>query len=340
MSIIEKAVGELGKRKNTGREPVEADAPTAVQRASDSTTAAAVVATDEARQARRELPVEPEASRGVIEIPFNDLHKKGMLTPAIPRSAIAEEYRTIKRPILKNIDGHVTTKIPFANLVMVTSALQGDGKTFSSINLALSIAMEMDKTVLFVDADIAKATAGKLLGVPPKSQGLIDILENKGVTPGDVLLRTNMEKLSILPAGNVHEHANELLASSGMRALMVELSERYSDRVIVFDSPPLLLTTEAGVLASFMGQIVFVVRADHTPQQAVVEALEHIGPDKMVGTVLNRARRRRVSPFGYGYSYGYGYGYGYGASASASDGGANPRYRGRQPDAGNGPEAI
>lgn len=333
MSIIEKAVGELGKRKNTGREPVEADAPpTVVQRASDSATTA-VVTNTEGRQIRHEPQGESAQSRGVIEIPFNDLHKKGMLTPAIPRSTIAEEYRTIKRPILKNIDGRVATKVPFANLVMVTSALQGDGKTFSSINLALSIAMEMDKTVLFVDADIAKATAGRLLGVPAKSQGLIDILENKGVSPGDVLLRTNMEKLSILPAGNVHEHANELLASSGMRALMVELSERYSDRVIVFDSPPLLLTTEAGVLASFMGQIVFVVRADHTPQQAVVEALEHIGPDKMVGTVLNRARRRRVNPFGYGYAYGYGYGYGYGAG----DGAANARHGGGQPDTTNNP---
>jgi protein-tyrosine kinase len=129
----------------------------------------------------------------------------------------------------------------------------------------------------------------------------------------DVILRTNVEKFRVLPAGNLHAHSNELLASDAMRKLMLELSQRYADRVIVFDSPPLLLTTEAGVLASFMGQIVFVVNADETPQHAVTEALEHIGQDKVVGMVLNKVRKRRFNLLGYGYGYGYGRdGYGYG----------------------------
>ncbi len=240
----------------------------------------------------------------------------GFLTPSIPRSAIAEEYRTIKRPLLTNIAGHSAVPIKNANLIMVTSALQGDGKTFSSINLALSIAMEQDKTVLFVDADTAKAEAGRVLGVPPGSPGLIDVLENKGIGVGDVILPTNVEKLRILPAGNVHAHSNELLASDSMRRLMLELSERYPDRVVVFDSPPLLLTTEAGVLANLMGQIVFVVGAETTPQNAVTQAMEHIGQDKTVGLLLNRARKHSRL-FGYGYGYAarqYGYGYGYGSS--------------------------
>ena len=120
-----------------------------------------------------------------------------------------------------------------------------------------------------------------------------------------------MEKLRVLPAGTVHAHSNELLASDAMRRLMIELSERYSDRVIVFDSPPLLLTTEAGVLANLMGQIVFVVGAESTPEHAVTQAMEHIGRDKTVGVVLNRARRHSKL-FNYGYAYGQGYGYGYG----------------------------
>ncbi len=111
----------------------------------------------------------------------------------------------------------------------------------------------------------------------------------------------------ILPAGDLHTHANELLASDKMRQLMAELSEFYHDRVIVFDSPPLLLTTEASVLASFMGQIVFVVSADQTPQHAVTQAIEYIGEDKMVGMVLNRARRRS-NPYYYAYGELYGYG--------------------------------
>jgi Mrp family chromosome partitioning ATPase len=144
--------------------------------------------------------------------------------------------------------------------------------------------------------------------VPPESLGLIDVLENTGVTLGDVILNTNMENLKILPAGKVHAHSTELLASDGMIGLMGELSRRYADRVIVFDSPPLLLTNEAGVLANLMGQIVIVVMADVTPQHAIIEAIEHIAEDKMIGMVLNRTRRNRGKLFGYGYGYGYGYG--------------------------------
>jgi exopolysaccharide/PEP-CTERM locus tyrosine autokinase len=234
----------------------------------------------------------------------------GLLTPTTPRSAIAEEYRSIKRPLLVNISGDsATPPIPHGNLIMVTSALEGDGKTFSAICLALSIAMEQDKHVLFVDGDTAKAEAGRLLGVSRSSPGLIDLLEDQGARAEDYILGTNMEKLRILPAGAVHTHANELLASARAQELILELADEDPSRVIVFDSPPLLLTTEAAILASFMGQIVFVVSADQTPQHAVTQAIEHIGEDKMVGMVLNRARRGR-NP--YVYSYGsmegpYGY---------------------------------
>lgn len=299
MSIIEKAVGKLGSSPKP-----EQPQPTSIESADERS----------GRSSQDKVSHSSRAAEGTvklrtIEIPFDNLHQRGMLTPAVPRSLIAEEYRSIKRPILKNIDGKTASELRFANLVMVTSALEGDGKTFSSINLAISIAMEMDRTVLFVDADVAKATAGSLLGVPRNSPGLIDVLEGNGTQIGDVICRTNMDKLSILPAGRSHEKSNELLASEGMSRLMGELSQRYSDRVIVFDSPPLLLTTEAGVLASFVGQIVFVVSADRTPQQTVVEAIEHISEDKMVGMVLNRARRRKFIGFGYGYGLGYGYGY-------------------------------
>ncbi len=243
-----------------------------------------------------------------IKLNFEDLRQIGILTPSVPRSAIAEEFRTIKRPLLTNIAGDDATQpIRQGNLIMVTSALEGDGKTFTSISLAISIAMEQDKTVLFVDADTAKAEAGRILGIPSDCPGLIDVLEDNNTTLPDVMLHTNIDKLRILPAGDLHTHANELLASERMRQLMVELSEQYSDRVIVFDSPPLLLTTEASVLASFMGQIVFVVSADMTPQHAVTQAVEHIGEDKMVGMVLNRARRRS-NPYYYTYGEVYGYG--------------------------------
>ena len=108
----------------------------------------------------------------------------------------------------------------------------------------------------------------------------------------------------MLPAGNLHQRSTELLASEGMRALMIEISERYSDRVVVFDSPPLLLTTEARVLSNVMGQIVFVVAAEQTSQEAVIEALQHLSSDSIIGMVLNKAQHQASGGYGYGYGYG------------------------------------
>jgi protein-tyrosine kinase len=305
MSIIEKAVSKLEEQSASAREREGAANKRVVEKA---------VQQDFAAKITPDIPVRADVTASdavqLLNIPIDDLHSLGMVTPAVPRSRIAEEFRTIKRPLLKNISGESALPVPNANLIMVTSAIEGDGKTYASVSLAVSIAMEMDKTVLFIDADVVKGSAGRLLGVPNNSPGLMDLLENKGVGVGDVMLRTNIPKLSVIPTGNTHEHSNELLASDAMKKLMLELSQRYSDRVIIFDSPPLLLTTEAGVLASFMGQVVFVVAADQTPQQAVIDALEHIGEDKVVGMVLNKTRKRRVTPFGSGYDYGYGYGYG------------------------------
>jgi exopolysaccharide/PEP-CTERM locus tyrosine autokinase len=311
MSIIEKAINAIGKGKSDEAPPLAGtrggQSGDTVQRAEKAQLPNRPASEEEVTITRH---TEPSGSAGRINIPFRELKKLGILTPTTPRSAIAEEYRSIKRPLLVNISGDsATPPIPHGNLIMVTSALEGDGKTFSAICLALSIAMEQDKHVLFVDGDTAKAEAGRMLGVPRSSPGLIDLLENRGARAQDFILDTNMEKLRILPAGSVHTHANELLASSRAQELILELADEDPSRVIVFDSPPLLLTTEAAILASFMGQIVFVVSADQTPQHAVTQAIEHIGEDKMVGMVLNRARRGR-NPYVYRYGDAEGpYGY-------------------------------
>ena len=251
-------------------------------------------------------PVTPEAIN--IEISFEDLANRGMVTPDSPRSPIAEEYRAIKRPLLTNIEGKGAVAIRHPNLIMVTSALQGEGKTFSAINLAMSIAMEQDKTVLLVDADISKASAARLLGVPDSSPGLIDVLEDEDLHIGDVILHTNIPNLRIVPAGRVHERSTELLASQSMYRVAEELAQRYADRVVIFDSPPLLLTNEAQVVASLVGQVVFVIAAEKTSQRAVTEALEMLDDEAVVGMILNKTKHAFTSKFGYGYGYGYGYG--------------------------------
>jgi protein-tyrosine kinase len=317
MSIIEQAVNALGRGKEAERkkaaessvvsQSAEAGAVNIVQRGQATMlhpyqATAAEVGNERVNPYASDAP--QTSTAGVVQIPLRELRNLGMLTPDIPRSAIAEEYRTIKRPLLINIAGDsVTTPIPHGNLIMVTSALEGDGKTFCAVSLALSIAMEQDKTVLFVDADTSKADAGKMLGVAATTPGLIDLLQNTRACVDDFILPTNVEKLRILPAGSLHSHANELLASARMQQLMLELSEEDPHRVIIFDSPPLLLTTEATVLSDFMGQIVFIVSADMTPQHAVKQAIEQIGEEKMVGMVLNRARQR-MNPYYHAYGYG------------------------------------
>lgn len=342
MSTIEKAVEKIESQVDEAAEPVRGGAPgtdtlekivaekASASKRDSSSVAERQLAAQSVQSAAKPTRGGESSARGgvaqqgsprpkgkpVLELQIAMLEERGMVTPGSPRSRIAEEFRTIKRPLLRNIDGATASPVANANLIMVSGALEGDGKTFNAINLAMSIAMEQDKTVLFVDADVSKASAGQLLGVPDGSPGLIDLLENKGLTPADVILQTNIENLRVLPAGAIHERSTELLASQSMHQLMLELSSRYPDRVIVFDSPPLLLTTEASVLASFMGQIVFVVSTDTTPSEAISEALGQIGDDKIIGVVLNKAHSRRSNLFGlgsrYGYGYGSGYGYGYG----------------------------
>ncbi len=228
----------------------------------------------------------------------------GFVTPTSVRSRIADEFRVAKRPLLDNVRGNSGAAPEAMNLVMVTSALPGEGKTFTSINLAMSIAMELDSTVLLVDADVARPSLLSTLGLPP-SPGLMDLLTNPSVGFGDVLIRTNVERLSLLPAGSPQEHATELLASQAMGNLVQELSRRYSDRVILFDSPPLLPTTESRVLATHMGQIVMVVAAHSTTQGAVRQAMASLKSCPVVMTILNKTVRSEVgSYYGYG-SYGY-----------------------------------
>jgi len=156
-----------------------------------------------------------------------------------------------------------------------------------------------------------------MLGVD-EGPGLLDLLDGTAQV-SDVLLRTNVEKLTLLRSGTPHPRATELLASKAMQRLLDEMSKRYSDRIIIFDSPPLLLTTEARTLAMYMGQVVFVVRADKTLQSAVQHALATIEACPIKMMLLNQTRVEKQSGYGeYGLGYGYMYGYGHGSKGNGS----------------------
>jgi exopolysaccharide/PEP-CTERM locus tyrosine autokinase len=198
-----------------------------------------------------------------IEVSLKKLDDAGFVTPNNDNSILSNTYRALKRPVLNNVMGKGATVWDNANLIMLTSSFEGEGKTFSALNMAMSIAMERDKRVLLIDADVNKPSHHKYFGQEMK-QGLTDLLLERVDDMSKVIYKTDIPSLSLMFAGKRATHATELFASKAMENFVNELSARYDDRIIIFDSAPLLLPTEAGVLASHMGQIILVVEAEHT----------------------------------------------------------------------------
>jgi receptor protein-tyrosine kinase len=313
MSIIEKAAGKLGAGTPQPAPPAEVgiERPrdgSLIEHALDkqrSSPAPAFVAT----------PVEPmfnapdtqqmEGGSQVQSINLARLHRMGVVSPDAEKSQIAEEFRIIKRPLIANAFGQGAARVKNGNLIMVTSSLPGEGKSFCAINLAISMAMEMDRTVLLVDADVAKPRVPEYLGIHA-DKGLLDVLQDKDLKLSDVLIRTDIAKLTVLPAGRTYKRATELLASAAMTRLVEDIGNRYPDRIILFDSPPLLATSESSVLATHMGQIVMVVEAERTSQEAVREALSHIQSCEVVGMLLNKTTPTPGADYYYGYYGSYG----------------------------------
>jgi receptor protein-tyrosine kinase len=238
-----------------------------------------------------------------VELDLAKMREAGMVTAAGGRTSLLEDFRIIKRPLLKRAFEEVSPKGKPGNLIMLTSSLPGEGKTYCAINLAMSIAMELDHTVLLVDADVARPSVLRTLGLPAQ-RGLMDLLIDDKLDVSDVLLRTNVDTLSILAAGTSTPRATELLASSTMATLVNEIANRYPDRIVIFDSPPLLLTSESRALANHMGQIVVVVEAQKTTQHALGEALRQLEGCPNVNLIYNKTRDIPGIEETYDYHYG------------------------------------
>lgn len=256
-----------------------------------------------------DLPVTSDSRSGgesLVNINWQELSENGFIDATNTKSQLAEELRVIKRPLVNNAHGAESQDIRRSNLVLICSSLPGEGKTFISINLALSIANERDKRVLLIDADVEKPSISKTLGIK-QSPGLIEYLENDKVNFSDILLKTDLSNLSVIPAGRRHKYSTELLSSKRMYAFAEEVSNRYKDRIVIFDSPPMLVATQAQVLAELVGQVVFVIAAESTPQSAVNESVAKLSNCDVVMTLLNQTRRE-FDIYGYGYGYGkYGH---------------------------------
>ncbi|MGY0196442.1 XrtA-associated tyrosine autokinase [Leptothrix sp. BB-4] len=304
MSLIEQANKRLEELKRAGIQvpdmplpPAAAPRPAAVPLRPDQHAAVAAAVAMPAPAA----PAEPVRRSREVTIDVARLEREGYLVPSQVRSQLAEQMRIVKRPLLANARGDGGQKIARPNLIQVASAMPEEGKTFFAINLAMSIAMEVDHHVLLVDADVLRPSVLGRLGVEP-ARGLLDVLQNKDLSLSDVLLRTNIDKLSLLPAGAANKNSTELLASTAMDELLDELASKYSDRIVVFDAPPLIPTTESRVLATHMGQVVMVVEAEKTTHAQVTQAYAAVAECPVVLSVLNKCHSK-----GNGNGYGYYY---------------------------------
>jgi protein-tyrosine kinase len=236
----------------------------------------------------------------IVRVDRQALRHAGLLPSEQQERAMADQYRQIKRPLISAAMGRRTARLENGQLIMMASAMPGDGKTFTSINLALSMSLEKDVSVLLVDADVAKPHISRIFGVD-KEPGLLDVLREPNVAVESMILPTDVPNLKLLPAGTRSETATEMLASFRMEQTMKHLAHSDPTRIVVIDSPPLLVTSESPALAHAVGQVVLVVRAGFTPQQAVLDAIDLIGENKSVGLVLNQSMNATAN-----YYYGYG----------------------------------
>jgi len=262
------------------------------------------------------------ASLGVtatVALDLARLRAAGQLPSAEAAARTEDEIRRIKWPLLKAVMGGEGVKPARNNVILVTSAMPGEGKTFASLSLALSIVRDREMRVVLVDGDVARPGLTPAIGLEGRP-GLNDVLEDPARDVGDVTYQTDVDGLFFVPAGKWHAHAPEFFAGSRMPQLIEALSRRIGRGVIIIDSPPLLATNEAQVATRYAGQVLLVVRADETPQQAVLDAIALVDKDASVSAVLNRCEPSALDRYYGRYYYGSGSGYGHGYRGSDNTG--------------------
>ena len=290
MSLVEQAIARLRNQQLGGKRPVlggpapKSGALPMVHELEDSTKA---------------------ANRVVID--FNDLRAGGYLPELSKERQFADQYRRIKRPLIeKALSGDDAGGEP--RVIMIASAVPGDGKTFTSINLAFSMALERDISLLLVDSDVAKHHITDIFGLRQR-KGLLDALTDESLDPEALVVPTGSRGFSILPAGTQVDGTAELVSSNRMRNIVTSLCARNPRRILLLDSPPLLITNEGRALVKIAGQVVLVIRAGVTPRHAVQASIAMFDEKQAGGLILNEVK--------VGFTEGY---YGYGAYGTPGDG--------------------
>jgi receptor protein-tyrosine kinase len=255
----------------------------------------------------------------IVDVDFERLRAAGRMPPKHANHQTEEEIRRIKWPLLSALAGRGGSAPARNNVVLVTSAEPSEGKSYTSLNLALSIVRDREMRVILVDGDVALPGLTPTLDLDGAS-GLNDVLDDPTLSINDVIYRTTIDGLLFVPAGKWHEHSPELIAGSRMPEVIEELGRRVGNGIVIIDSPPLLATNEAQAATRYVGHVLMVVRADRTEQRSVMEALELIDKNTPVSAVLNGVEPSMLSKYYGSYYYGpnkkYGYGrYGRGPAA-------------------------
>ena len=246
----------------------------------------------------------PASTYATVDRQF--LNDAGFILPGGVPGPLAEEFRIVKRQLLLNASGAASGRpIDRGRMILVCSAQPNDGKTFCAVNLALSLASERDTEVLLVDADVAKPGALATLGIDDSGAGLMDALENPSIDVEQLIIRTDIAKLSVLAAGRQAHNDTEMLASSRTKAVLQGLANNHPSRIIIFDSAPALAASPASVLALNVGQVVMVVRADRTTESELRDALALVAGCPSISLLLNGS-----SYFGSNHNFGSYYGHG------------------------------
>ncbi len=235
------------------------------------------------------------------------LHNQGMVCVRNDgrNHKVNDEFRAIKHKLINNAFGTGASSHTNGNLIMVTSALANEGKTFCAVNLACMLSLEKNKSVLLVDADVLNPSINKVLNIDNRS-GLIDYLTGDVDNVEHIIYNTSIPNLRIMPSGEAHHLSYELLASDKMLDLAQELATRYSDRIVLFDCPPLLGVIETISLSKLVGQVVVVVEHNKTKIPVIKEAVSQLDSRLAIGFVVNKSVDTKLSKYGYGYGYGYG----------------------------------
>ena len=244
----------------------------------------------------------PELPPGPGSVDAVALERAGMVDWSRTRSRVSEEFRLVQRQILRNAFSAPGAEPGFTNLLMVTSARPGEGKSFTAINLAGSIARQGNNHVLLVDADSKRDSICYPMGLAD-APGLLDLAANPRLDPAPLIVRTPIEQLSILPIGRERERSPVLFSSTEMIRLIQSLGRRYADRLLVLDAPPCLSTSDPAVLAPVVGQILFVVEAERTQRDEIEASLDLLQACPTIALVLNKQQISSRYTFGAYSSY-------------------------------------